>query len=162
MVWQWHPKSVGWKYLPFHFFNSAIHSVQLCQLQSNSLVTQNYFIASVSSLYLPGYLSPNTLSNFSAVFHHCLPVVSIVTKHSQIAKHVHVVVIFSPINFDLDIHILLLYTHLKCFCSISQFNIALITGVTDSILFCKTSRQQPQLLLEASTTGYFVTIMGFT
>ena len=127
-----HPKSVGWRYLPFHFFNPAIHSVQLCQLQSNSIVTQNYFIT------------------------------IIVTEHSQIAKHVHVVVIFCLINFDLDIHILLLYTHLKCFCSISQFNIALITGVTDSILFCKTSRQQPQLLLEASTTGYFVTIMGFT
>ena len=115
-----HPKSVGWRYLPFHFFNPAIHSVQLCQLQSNSIVTQNYFIASVSLLlHFPGQLSPNTLSNFSAVFHHCLSVVSIVTKHSQIAKHVHVVVIFSPINFDLDIHILLLYMHLKCFRSVT-------------------------------------------
>ena len=80
-----HPKSVGWRYLPFHFFNPAIHSVQLYQLQSNSIVTQNYFIT------------------------------IIVTEHSQIAKHVHVVVIFCLINFDLDIHILLLYMHLKCF-----------------------------------------------
>ena len=84
-----HPKSVGWRYLPFHFFNPAIHSVQLCQLQSNSIVTQNYFIT------------------------------IIVTEHSQIAKHVHVVVIFCLINFDLDIHILLLYMHLKCFRSVT-------------------------------------------
>ena len=84
-----HPKSVGWRYLPFHFFNPDIHSVQLYQLQSNSIVTQNYFIT------------------------------IIVTEHSQIAKHVHVVVIFCLINFDLDIHILLLYMHLKCFRSVT-------------------------------------------